>query len=348
MKELLRLTRPQRRRLERAASKERDAEARQRYRIILSLDRELSPTEIHELLGAARSTVYRVVGRFRLDGEEGLRSVRHEVAPVKLTEAYMERLEELILASPRDFGWERSTWTCELLARQLLQDTGIRFHRTHVWRLVRTSGARWGRPRPAPPGWAAKGKKRGVRRIQRMIRDLDRDELAVYADEVDIHLNPKIGPCWMSRNTQTEVETPGKNEKRYVFGGLNPKTGYLVWTAAERKNSAVFIDWLKWLSKSYRPYRAIHVVCDNYIIHKSKKTLAAVAKLGRIRLHFLPPYSPEHNPIERLWGELHANITRNHRCRTMTELMEQVRRFLMAVVPYPGARPAYAAANAKV
>ena len=48
------------------------------------------------------------------------------------------------------------------------------------------------------------------------------DEMRVCADEVDIHLNPKIGPCWIPKGMQFEVETPGKNQKRYVFGGLNP------------------------------------------------------------------------------------------------------------------------------
>jgi hypothetical protein len=40
------------------------------------------------------------------------------------------------------------------------------------------------------------------------------DEVVPYADEADIHLNPKIGPCGMPRGAQFEVETPGKNVKR--------------------------------------------------------------------------------------------------------------------------------------
>jgi hypothetical protein len=47
---------------------------------------------------------------------------------------------------------------------------------------------------------------------------------------------------------------------------------------------------------------------------------------GRIVLHLLPPYCPDDNKIERhLWRNLHANVTRNHKCRTMDELMAEVR-----------------------
>jgi putative transposase len=38
----------------------------------------------------------------------------------------------------------------------------------------------------------------------------------------------------------------------------------------------------------------------------------------------LPPYSPDLNPIERVWWHLHENITRNHRCQDLSELLDQV------------------------
>ena len=48
----------------------------------------------------------------------------------------------------------------------------------------------------------------------------------------------------------------------------------------------------------------------------------------RIRLHFLPPYCPDHNKIERIWQDLHAGVTRNHQRRSMTTLMQDVRYYL--------------------
>jgi transposase len=47
-----------------------------------------------------------------------------------------------------------------------------------------------------------------------------------------------------------------------------------------------------------------------------------------IKLHFLPPYCPDHNRIERVWKDLHDNVTRNHRCAGMEELMSEVRFYL--------------------
>src|SRR5574337_139125 len=91
------------------------------------------------------------------------------------------------------------------------------------------------------------------------------------------------------------------------------------------KNSDLFIALVEELCRRYRRARRIHLVLDNFIIHKSKRTLRYLASLGgRVVLHFLPPYSPLSNVIERLWKQLHDHVTRNHRHRTIDPLMEAV------------------------
>ena len=53
---------------------------------------------------------------------------------------------------------------------------------------------------------------------------------------------------------------------------------------------------------------------------------------GRIVLHFLPPYCPDANRIERVWQDFHANVTRNHRCKTMNQLLDNARHYVDAYV----------------
>jgi hypothetical protein len=63
-----------------------------------------------------------------------------------------------------------------------------------------------------------------------LLSGLPTDETAVFEDEVDVHLNPKIGSMWMRRGQQAEVETPGDTEKRYLAGSMNWRTGTLLTT----------------------------------------------------------------------------------------------------------------------
>jgi transposase len=61
----------------------------------------------------------------------------------------------------------------------------------------------------------------------------------------------------------------------------------------------------------------------------------------RIVLHFLPKYDPKSNPIERVWWHLHEEITRNHRCQTMDQLLDLVSGWLENRLPFEVERHVY-------
>jgi transposase len=92
-----------------------------------------------------------------------------------------------------------------------------------------------------------------------------------------------------------------------------------------RRNAALFVAHLEDLRLRLRGYRVVHVICDNARFHDCRAVRDYLARHGgRIVLHYLPKYAPETNPIERIWWHLHETITRNHRCQSMDELLEDV------------------------
>jgi hypothetical protein len=158
---------------------------------------------------------------------------------------------------------------------------------------------------------------------------LPKGHVAVYEGEVDIHLNPKIGPDWMVRGQQKEVVTPGQNQKRYLAGATNAVHREMVWVEGPRKCSQLFVELLGKLAQVYAHAKVVHVILDDYRIHHSRITQMVVASSGgRIPLHFLTPCCPDENKIEWLWQHLHAEVTRNHRWASMDDLMHNVCRFL--------------------
>jgi len=307
----------------------REAGLKTRYLVIVNLFTR-NPTQTAAALHLARSTVYRVAERFRQFGEWGLLDRREDNGESKLSEYVLAELDRLVRDTPQDYGWPRPTWTRELLVATLRQRTGVRLHVATMSRALALIRARRARPRPIVGcPWSAPRKNRRLRAIRALRARLPRGHVAVYADEVDVHLNPKIGLDWMGYGQQKEVLTPGQNEKRYLAGALDAVSGALTWVDGERKNSLLFIILLQRLLMVYPDAPVIHVILDNFRIHTSQLSQAAVAAFGgRIVLHFLPPYCPNDNKIERLWQDLHAAVTRNHRCRTMSELMYNVYHYL--------------------
>ena len=227
--------------------------------------------DIARSVGCSISWVGRIIRRFRDHGVAGLYDRREDNGQIKLDEQYLATLYETVDKQPPDFGYPRPTWTQELLTIVMEEQTGVKVHPGTMSRALKMIGARLGRPKPTVRcPWSNAAKNRRLAAIRRAIHGRMTGEVAIYLDEVDIHLNPKIGPDWMNRGKQKQVETPGQNVKRYVCGALNIETGCIEYVAAERKNSLLFLAALERLLKVY-PGGTIHIVLDNFRIHSSKQ-----------------------------------------------------------------------------
>jgi transposase len=308
-----------------------DAGLARRYLIIINLDEGRSPTEIARMLHVSRTTVYRVARRFGELSWVGLIDRREDNGERKVDEAYLAILHGVVASYADEHGWPRPTWTQEMLIRTMEQKTGVRIGVAVMSRSLRKIGARHGRPKPTVGcPWSKAAKSRRLNALRKFLDHLPADEVAYYEDEVDIHLNPKIGPDWMVCGEQKEVVTPGKNAKRYLAGAQSVRGKEMIWVEGERKNSTLFIRLLWELVQKHPEAKVIHVILDNYSIHHTKQVqeVLETPQGQRIKLHFLPPYCPDHNRIERSWQDLHANVTRNHRCGSIEELMQQVHNYL--------------------
>jgi putative transposase len=195
------------------------------------------------------------------------------IAPIRTTVLmpWLKRsLQALLKATPRTHGWCRTRGSCESMAATLNVKHGLAVSAETLRRWLHEMGWVWKRAQLV-------AKDRDPNRISRLARirfheeRLSKREVLVFADELDIHLLPKVGPQWMPKGTRHEVVTPGQNEKHYLAGALNPLTGQLHTCLGPRKNNGLFRQLLTVLDQTYRaPWtKHIYVVVDNYCIHKA-------------------------------------------------------------------------------
>lgn len=229
----------------------------------------------------------------------------------------------LTQCTPMDHGFRRSRWSCETLAIVLREQTGVRRSRESIRCIVQDLGFVWRRPRPVV-GPSDPEHESKMQAIHRLLANLPADETAVFEDEVQLDLNPKIGCQWMLKAFQAEVVTPGDNVRRHLAVSMLVGSGRLVVSEpTKRRNSEQFIAHLVDLCLRLRRWKVIHVICDNAAFHKSRAVQRWVASRGgRVVLHYLPTRAPEENPVERVFWRLHEAVTRNHRCQTIEELIE--------------------------
>ena len=297
--------------------------------------------EVARLVNAARSSIYRWVSWFEQADVEGLRSARRGRSVSTVSDEVVDKVTELLGTLPRTLGYIRSHWTSELLAVEVRRQLAVAIHSSTIRRLLPKIGYGWRRARP----FLFKRDPNKPQKMQAIQEALDLREKGVavfYVDEVDVDLNPKIGFGWRARGRQDLVPTPGTNNKTYIAGALHAHTGKVVYTESLRKRSKLFIGLLKELRRRYRGFSRLILILDNVNTHSSKETTAFLKANPKFELRFQPVYHPWVNRIERLWKAMHDTVTRNHRFKSMDELMEAVRQFLEAVQPFPGAGHALA------
>jgi putative transposase len=313
-----------------------DPQLRLRAHLLLLLADGYTWALIGAVLYCSSRTIARWKGRFEQGRVPALLGLPPGPPP-RLGDSWLALIVAWVTQqTPRAFGFFRSRWSCELLVLLLWRQHRLDVSRETVRRLLQQAGVVWRRPRPVLHRSDPR-RDEIYQQLRQLLLNLPEDETVVFQDEVDVQLNPKIGCMWMLRGQQAEVVTPGDNDKRYLAGSWHWRTGKLFGTWGDKRDGALFVRHLHELRRKLRRYKVIHVFCDNAKFHHDCWAVWEFChRYGdRVKLHFLPKYAPDLNLVERVWWILHEQITRNHQCRNMEELVELVVTWLVDRKAFP-------------
>jgi DDE superfamily endonuclease len=155
---------------------------------------------------------------------------------------------------------------------------------------------------------------------------LGRGRADLYAqDEADLALLPTLTRTWMPRGEQLQVPAPGTNAKRSVSAAADLAAGALLWRTDDTRCADQFCALGDaCAARSAARGRLAALLVDNAQAHRVGKTGIVrrwlSARAGRVVLVFLPPYSPDLQPAERLWRQWRPNVTHNHTRATLADL----------------------------
>ncbi|QGJ68746.1 Transposase [Planctomycetales bacterium 10988] len=195
-----------------------DPRIARRAHVLLLLAEGWTWQQIRKALFCSNDLIDRTRRRFHHGGISAVLQ-RSDTLPAASTSPdwWQQVLKWVRETTPSDFGFFRSRWSCGLLAELLAWETGVRRSAETIRRGLHREGDVWRRPRPVvgptDPVYSQK-----IREIRHLLDQLPPSEVAVFQDEVDVNLNPKLGPMWTLRGRQAAVATPGNNEKVYLAG----------------------------------------------------------------------------------------------------------------------------------
>ena len=168
----------------------------------------------------------------------------------------------------------------------------------------------------------------------KILNSLGNDEVVLFADAVHpTHAARPVG-CWALKQDKLAIEQTSGRERINIHGAINLENGQTRMIDVQTVDAASTITLLEAIEALYPLMMLIHVFLDNARYHHAKLVQQWLARPGcRIKLHFIPSYCPHLNPIERLWGLMHKNVTHNKCYATCAQFADATLGFLREQVP---------------
>jgi len=158
------------------------------------------------------------------------------------------------------------------------------------------------------------------------------EEPILFMDAVHPTQATKLSYGWIRTGQTKHVETTGTRTRLNIVGAIQLGNIAETMTAQyETINGESIIDFMTKLRGQYGS-KTVHLILDRSGYHRSMLVAEKAIELN-IKLHFLPPYSPNLNPIERLWKVMNEKVRNNRFFKSSKDFKEAINQFFDDILP---------------
>ena len=157
-------------------------------------------------------------------------------------------------------------------------------------------------------------------------------EPVVFVDAVHPTMATKISHGWIKKGVEKPIATIASRSRLNIIGAIELATMTVTNTFVETVNAETILTFFDQLKQAYPEAPTIHVALDQAGYHRCQAVQEG-AKSRNITLHFLPPYSPNLNPIERLWKVMNEHVRNNVVFDSLNTFRENIEHFFVSTIP---------------
>ncbi len=134
---------------------------------------------------------------------------------------------------------------------------------------------------------------------------------------------------WIRKGSKLAIKTTAKQSRLHYMGAISVGADKIdnITKSYETINGKSITDFLTEITKKFEDKTKIHIILDNASYHKSKEVKTHLETNPKLQLHYLPPYSPNLNLIERLWKIMREKVTYNLYYKTFEEFRQNIENF---------------------
>jgi transposase len=274
-----------------------------RIRAVEQVEAGAHPEQVAQTLGLHRKTVYGWLAAYREGGKDALKARPVPGRPPKLGGRELSRLYALIVGrDPRQMQFEFALWTREMVREVIRREFRISLSVVSVGRLLRKLGLSPQRPLHRAYQQDPEAVERFKRESYPAIRDeaLAAGATIYFCDEAGVRSDYHTGTTWSPVGRTPVVRNTGQRFSVNMISAVTAKGALRFAVYQTNTNAEVFIDFCKRLL--HDASGPVYLIVDGHPAHRATATKTFVASTeGRLKLFFLPGYSPELNPDEWVW-----------------------------------------------
>ena len=292
--------------------------------------------EIARTLDVGEQTIRDWLHAFLLRGLESLYYRPSRGRPPKLTESQRKELKVLVLEGPLAAGYESACWTGAMIADLIALRFKVSYHPGYVCQLLSALGLSYQRAKFS----ADKGGDAAIVWLEETWPEIvrlakEKHALILFGDEVGFAQWGSLSYTWSLKGVQPVVQTSGIRRAYRAFGLFAPFEGLLVTkgTAAKLNSDSyqAFLTEVLGLIEGF-----VILIQDNAPYHTSYQVQEFLrAHADRLAVYQLPTYSPELNPIERVWKKAKKEGTHLRYFPTFAALVARVDKTLADLAGKP-------------
>jgi len=308
-----------------------------RIRAVRRVEAGESPETVIKALGFTRSLIYEWLAKYREGGVDALRRRKAPGKTPKLKGSQLQKIYRLVVGvDPRQLRFEFALWTRGMVRELIWREFKVKMSEVSVGRLLKKLGLSPQRPTHRAIQRDELSVFKWMAEDFVAIRKLAQQHKAeiFFGDESSVRSDYHSGTTWAPVGKTPVVQTTATRHKVNLISAISPRGEMRFMATEENVTAAVFIEFLKRLI--HKADRPVFLIVDNHAVHRSREVREFVASTdGKLRLFYLPPYSPELNPDEHVWNYLKNHKIGRQSTSNGTELSRRVTTVMRSLQKLP-------------
>jgi transposase len=315
----------------------REALEHYRFQTLVLRNKGWKIDEIAEAFGVHRCSVSHWCTKAKRHGKKSLKRRKAKGAEPKLKAEDKKQIVSWLRKSAMEFGFETPLWDCKRIQTVIKKELNKSISISNLWETLR----RWNFTPQKPEKEALQKNQNAVRKWlqeewQKIHEHRRRWQAMLYfLDESGVSLIPVLGKTWAPKGKTPKIKVTGNKGGLCVTSAISPAGRMVFRIENDTIHAEEHIEFLQQIMK-HHPYRKIIVIEDNAGPHIAEEVQDFVREnKNKIAIYYLPTYSPDLNPDEKVWKYLKHVKLKAHQARSKKEFKPFVKAKMQSIQKKP-------------